>query len=252
MMTEQIQHLIDMMSETGLTVKERQAEKLIDYYNMLVEKNKVMNLTRITDFEEAVKKHFADSLMVSEFVDVNKYRNILDLGTGAGFPGIPLAIMYPEAHIVMIDSVGKKVNFVNEAIEKLGLNHMENDLSGNDNNIRVRALHVRAEDLARDAEYREKFDLCVSRAVANLSTLSEYCLPFVKKGGLFAAYKSDQSEEEINAAERAVRTLGGNDLKKLKYSLFNMGRTMVIIEKENSTPRQYPRKAGLPAKSPLE
>ena len=252
MMTEQIQHLIDMMSETGLTVKERQAEKLIDYYNMLVEKNKVMNLTRITDFEEAVKKHFADSLMVSEFVDVNKYRNILDLGTGAGFPGIPLAIMYPEAHIVMIDSVGKKVNFVNEAIEKLGLNHMENDLRGNDNNIRVRALHVRAEDLARDAEYREKFDLCVSRAVANLSTLSEYCLPFVKKGGLFAAYKSDQSEEEINAAERAVRTLGGNDPKKLKYSLFNMGRTMVIIEKENSTPRQYPRKAGLPAKSPLE
>ena len=252
MMTEQIQHLIDMMSEAGLTVKERQAEMLIDYYNMLVEKNKVMNLTRITDFEEAVKKHFADSLMGSEFVDVNKYRNILDLGTGAGFPGIPLAIMYPEAHIVMIDSVGKKVNFVNEAIEKLGLNHMENDLSGNDNNIRVRALHVRAEDLARDSEYREKFDLCVSRAVANLSTLSEYCLPFVKKGGLFAAYKSDQSEEEINAAERAVRTLGGNDLKKLKYSLFNMGRTMVIIEKEKSTPRQYPRKAGLPAKSPLE
>ena len=222
----------------NLNMSVRQAEQLIAYYEELIETNKVMNLTRITDFRDAVEKHFIDSLMITRDVDLNKIHRVLDIGSGAGFPGLPLKILYPHLDVLMIDSVGKKMNFVSGVIQKLGLAGVE-------------ARHARAEELARDKKYRESFDLCVSRAVANLSTLSEYCLPFVKKGCVFAAYKSDQCEEEVRQAASAIRKLGGDQAVIDTFSLYGMGRSIITIKKKQPTPAAYPRKAGIPSKEPL-
>jgi 16S rRNA (guanine527-N7)-methyltransferase len=222
----------------GFHLSDMQADQLIAYYELMAEKNKDVNLTRIVEFNEVVEKHFVDSMMGAAYLDMSGIASVIDIGTGAGFPGIPLKILYPHIKLTMIDSVSKKISFINEAAEKISLEN-------------VKALHVRAEDLARDPMYREKYDLCVSRAVANLSTLSEYALPFVKVGGVFLAYKSDQCEEEIKSSKNAVSMLGGEFGKINQFSIFGFGRTIIEIRKVKKTMRTYPRKAGVPSKKPL-
>lgn len=226
--------------KVGVELSDTQAEQFLAYYEYLVEKNKVMNLTGITEYNEVVLKHFVDSLSLARIIDLNQYETLLDLGTGAGFPGIPLKIAFPHLKVVLMDSLNKRINFLNEVIEKLQCRNIE-------------AVHARAEDAARRKEYREQFDLCVSRAVANLSSLSEYCLPFVKKGGMFISYKSMDIDEEINNSKRAVSLLGGKIKEKKEFYLpdSDIGRSFIIIEKEKNTPAKYPRKAGMPSKEPL-
>ena len=165
------------LKEIGLSLTDRQYEQFDQYYDILVEWNKVMNLTGITEYEEVNEKHFLDSLSIVKSCDMTKVSSLIDVGTGAGFPGIPIKIVFPEIKVVLLDSLNKRIRFLNEVIAKLGLNGIE-------------TIHGRAEDFAKKADYREKFDLCVSRAVANLATLSEYCLPYVKVGGYFVPHKS--------------------------------------------------------------
>ena len=225
----------------SLRIEARQKLKQYQpYYEMLVEKNKVMNLTAITELEEVVQKHFLDSISLIKVEKLNQDISIIDLGTGAGFPGIPLKIAFPELEICLADSLNKRVLFLNEVIEELELK-------------KISAVHGRAEELARQKGYREQFDLCVSRAVANLSTLSEYCLPFVKVGGKFISYKANEVEEETKQAEHALEVLGGAcvDIQKFQLPDSEMNRAFVIIEKKKKTPATYPRKAGTPSKKPL-
>src|SRR5699024_7403341 len=175
---------------------EQQLEQFKTYYEMLIEKNKVMNLTAITEKDEVIDKHFIDSISLNKAVDTTKPLKILDLGTGAGFPGIPLKIAYPNLKITLLDSLNKRIKFLQEVIDELGLQEIE-------------GIHGRAEDFAKQPAYREQYDLCVSRAVANLATLSEYCLPYVKEGGCFISYKSGAVEEEVNQSKKAIAELGG-------------------------------------------
>ena len=199
-----------------------------------------MNLTAITDFEEVVSKHFIDSAMLREIRILKDGEALIDVGTGAGFPGIPLKILYPGIRVVLLDSLNKRVQFLKEVIELL---HLEE----------IQAIHGRAEDYAKKQEYREQFDICVSRAVANLSSLSEYCLPFVKCGGSFISYKSGKVREELETAYKAISILGGRLAQRKNFELPNTdaSRCLLDIVKEKSTPRKYPRKAGLPGKEPI-
>lgn len=233
-------YLKDSAAKMGIELFDLQLEQFDTYYEMLVEKNKVMNLTAITELEEVVQKHFLDSISLIKVEKLNQDISIIDLGTGAGFPGIPLKIAFPELEICLADSLNKRVLFLNEVIEELGLK-------------KISAVHGRAEELARQKGYREQFDLCVSRAVANLSTLSEYCLPFVKVGGKFISYKANEVEEETKQAEYALEVLGGAcvDIQKFQLPDSEMNRAFVIIEKKKKTPATYPRKAGTPSKKPL-
>lgn len=228
------------LKKLGIILTDKQREQFDRYYELLIEWNKVMNLTGITDYDEVILKHFIDSLMLSEICDMSNVSALIDVGTGAGFPGIPIKIVYPHINAILLDSLNKRLKFLNTVIEELGLES-------------VQTLHGRAEDYARKTEYRESFDLCVSRAVANLSTLSEYCIPFVKKDGTFISYKGGASDEEVKQAERAVDLLGGKVETIHKFTLpgTDMGRTLVEIKKIKNTPRRYPRKAGQPAKEPL-
>lgn len=227
----------------GISLDSGKLEQFFQYYEMLIEKNKVMNLTAITEEEEVITKHFVDSLsLVKVLPDLQKGKafRIMDVGTGGGFPGIPLKIAFPACRITLLDSLNKRVKFLEEVCGALELKDID-------------AVHGRAEDFGRDAARREQYDLAVSRAVANLSTLSEYCLPFVKKGGAFISYKSGEVEEEVKAAEHAVEILGGRVKEVYPFLLpgTEMKRSFVWIQKERSTPKKYPRKAGLPSKEPL-
>lgn len=215
-------------------------ELLNRYYEMLIDTNKVMNLTAITEYSEVVIKHFADSAAIGCITDMNGNIDVIDVGTGAGFPGIVLKIVYPQLSVVLLDSLNKRVNFLKNVITELGLT----DIS---------AIHGRAEDIARNKDYREKFDLCVSRAVANMSSLSEYCLPFVKVGGRFIPYKADGCDEEVKTASKAVHILGGKIRKIESYVIpdTDICRKFVVIDKLRNTSAKYPRKAGLPTKEPL-
>lgn len=229
-----------ILQEWNITLSDEQEWQFSTFYEMLVEKNKVMNLTAITEFDEVIEKHFLDSVSLGAVLNLKKELKVLDMGTGAGFPGIPLKIIYPDLQITLADSLNKRVTFLNEVIEALKLNGIE-------------AIHARAEELARNAAYREQYDLCVSRAVANLSTLSEYCIPFVALNGMFVPYKSGEIEEEVEAAKKAIFLLGG-ELKQVHQFSFgenDLHRSFVLIEKKKKTPKTYPRKAGTPAKQPL-
>lgn len=227
------------LKRLNVTLTNEQLHQFIIFYELLIEKNKVMNLTAITDFEEVVEKHFLDSLSVTYVYHFNQPDlKVIDLGTGAGFPGIPLKIAFPDADFVLVDSLNKRVQFLNEVILELGLKN-------------IHTLHARAEDIAKNHLYREQFHLCVSRAVANLSTLSEYCIPFVREGGYFISYKSGQIEEEAKQAKKAVSILGGQLEKIHKFDLYEQKRSFVMIKKISATPGKYPRKAGIPAKEPL-
>ncbi len=215
-------------------------ELLNRYYEMLIDTNKVMNLTTITEYSEVVIKHFADSAAIGCITDMNGNIDVIDVGTGAGFPGIVLKIVYPQLSVVLLDSLNKRVNFLKNVITELGLTG-------------ISAIHGRAEDIARNKDYREKFDLCVSRAVANMSSLSEYCLPFVKVGGRFIPYKADGCDEEVKTASKAVNILGGKIRKIESYVIpdTDICRKFVVIDKLRNTSVKYPRKAGLPTKEPL-
>lgn len=229
------------LEQLEIKLTEKQKEQFHRYYEMLVEWNKVMNLTGITEYDEVNEKHFVDSLSVKKAVDMENIHSLIDIGTGAGFPGIPLKIAYPHLHVVLLDSLQKRIKFLGAVIDELGLEDIE-------------TLHGRAEDYAKKPEYREQFDICVSRAVANLSTLSEYCVPYIKIGGMFISYKSGDVDEEAKKSEKAVKLLGGKLKKIIKFRLpgTEIGRSFVKIEKVEKTKKRYPRKAGLPAKEPLE
>lgn len=229
---------INDLKTIGIELSDEQLEQFLTYYEMLIEKNKVMNLTAITDFDEVLEKHFEDSLSLIQAVDIEKSQTVMDLGTGAGFPGIPLKIAFPNIQITLADSLNKRILFLDDVIRELGLTGID-------------TVHGRAEDLAKNSDYREKFDLCVSRAVANLSTLSEYCLPFVKIGGKFISYKAGECDEEVAASKSSIFLLGGKISDIKKFELGESGRAFVIIDKVSGTPKKYPRKAGTPSKDPL-
>lgn len=228
------------LESLNIFLTQEQYQQFIVYYEMLIEKNKIMNLTAITEYEEVVEKHFLDSLSLCKKIDLQKDIFVLDLGTGAGFPGIPLKIAFPELNIVLIDSLNKRILFLKDVIDKLCLK-------------RIEAIHGRAEEMARNKAYRERFDLCTSRAVANLSSLSEYCLPFVKVDGVFAAYKSGDIEEEVKQSKKAIDVLGGkiNEVFQFKLPNTEVSRSFVLIQKCKQTPGTYPRKSGTPSKNPI-
>lgn len=226
-------------ADMHVMLSEGQLQQFQRYFALLQEWNSFMNLTAITEFEEVLKKHFLDSLSVAKSIGLPQVHALIDIGTGAGFPGIPLKIAFPHLKVVLLDSLGKRVKFLKQVTQELKLSEVE-------------AIHGRAEDFARDALYREQFDLVVSRAVANLSSLSEYCIPYAKQSGLFVSYKSGNIEEELKSARFAVKTLGGEIEKVDKFSLLNVGeRSLVVIRKTKSTPKKYPRKAGVPSREPI-
>lgn len=232
------------LTDLNLTLTDAQLNQFLTYYELLVETNKVMNLTAITEFDEVIEKHFLDSLSLCRVYDFKNLPEasgsikVLDMGTGAGFPGIPLKIAFPEVEFVLADSLNKRIRFLQDVIAQLGLEKIE-------------AVHARAEEMGRNKSYREQFDLCVSRAVANLSSLSEYCIPFVKEGGRFISYKSGEIDEEVEQAKKAIFLLGGKVEDVYKFDLYEQKRSFVLIRKEKKTPKIYPRKAGTPTKEPL-
>lgn len=226
------------LEELHITLSEVQLEQFLTYYELLIEKNKVMNLTAIVEFQEALKKHFIDSLTLVKVLNLKEELSLLDVGTGAGFPGIPLKIAFPNLRVTLLDSLQKRVGFLQEVITALSLEQVE-------------TLHGRAEDFAKPNLLRENFDICVSRAVANLSTLSEYCLPYVKVGGTFISYKADDAE--VDGANYAITILGGKlrDQETFTLPFSDISRNLIIIEKCRPTPEQYPRKAGTASKKPI-
>lgn len=231
---------IQDLKELGVSLTDKQIEQFLIYYELLTEWNSFMNLTAITEYEDVLKKHFVDSVSLIQAVDVRKELTLIDVGTGAGFPGLALKIAYPELKVTLLDSLQKRIQFLDAVIEKLGLEGIE-------------TIHGRAEDFAKPQKLRESFDLCVSRAVANLSTLSEYCLPFVKVGGYFIPYKSEKIAQEKEEAEKALELLGGKFERQVEFMLpsSDIYRNLFVIKKVKETPKKFPRKAGLPAKEPI-
>lgn len=228
------------LNELGIILDDKQKQQFVKFYELLVEWNKVMNLTGITEYEEVNEKHFVDSLSIVKAVDMNSVESVIDIGTGAGFPGIPLKIAFPHLKVVLLDSLNKRINFLNTVIDELELTD-------------IKTIHGRAEDFAKQTDYREQFDLCVSRAVANLATLSEYCIPYVEMDGLFVPYKSGEIAEELEQSKKAVHVLGGKieDIVKFQLPGTEIGRSFVKIRKVQNTTKRYPRKAGLPGKEPI-
>ena len=242
-MTEKfVNQMQDELSSMEIVLTQEQYGQFFQYYETLIMWNDKINLTAITQMEEVVTKHFVDSLSLIKVIEnlSEKDYTLIDVGTGAGFPGIPLKIVFPKLRVTLLDSLNKRVKFLNEVIELLGLSEIE-------------AVHGRAEDFGHDNVSRETFDLCVSRAVANISTLSEYCLPFVKKGGYFVSYKSGKIDEELEAGKGAIKKLSGEIEEVVSFRLPNTDeRSFVKIRKVGKMNKNYPRKAGLPSKEPLK
>lgn len=224
----------------GVELDHTQLFQFYKYYEMLIEWNEKFNLTAITDFDEVLKKHFLDSIAIGRMLNRDEEVSVLDIGTGAGFPGIPIKIAFPSTEVVLMDSLNKRVNFLNEVIRELSLE-------------KISAIHGRAEDFARKNVMREQFDFVVSRAVANLSSLSEFCLPYVKVGGKFISYKSEKAKEELEESTNAINILGGGKCELDEFFLprSDFKRVFIVINKEKETPNKYPRKAGTPVKQPL-
>ncbi len=231
--------LINGLKQLNIEYDEQKLKQIEDYYNLLIEKNKVMNLTRITDREDFYVKHVLDSLLLSQIINLSDQK-IIDIGTGAGFPGIPIKIFFPDVEITLLDSLNKRISFLDEVIEKTGLK-------------KIYTIHGRAEDYGKNPEFRESFDISVSRAVADLSVLSELCIPFVKKDCFFVAYKSSEIDKELIKAKNAINILSGSDpyINKIKVPCSDIVRNMVIIKKKIYTPKLYPRNPGIPSKKPL-
>ena len=232
--------LKEEMKHIDIILSDNQLRQFDQFYQMMIEKNKVMNLTAITQEEEVIRKHFVDSISCVKVCQMNNVNSVIDIGTGAGFPGIPLKIVYPEIDFLLVDSLKKRIGFLEDVIQVLNLK-------------KIKAVHGRAEDLARQKNYRSHFDLCVSRAVANLSTLTEYCIPFVKVGGYFISYKSQKGREELEMAANCFRTLGCSLEEALEFQLEGeeAERLLLKIKKDRKTSKAYPRKSGVPSKDPL-
>ncbi len=232
------ENLKKLVNEINVDITENQISKFYDYMNLLLEWNEKINLTAITKPDEIILKHFVDCLTIQKYIGNNK--KLVDIGTGAGFPGIPLAIINEKNNFVLVDSLNKRINFLNDVKEKLKLENVD-------------TVHSRAEEFCQNKIYREKFDIAVSRAVANLSVLAEYLLPAVKVGGKIICMKGNQIEDELNDAKFALKELGGKVKLKEEFCLpgTDMKRNIIIIDKVKETPKKYPRKAGTPAKQPL-
>ncbi len=238
-MTDRHEYLKNLLFGLDLPADDAKIEQLIRYFDILIRENEQINLTAITEFEEAAEKHFADSALLGKAVELNDQR-LIDVGTGAGFPGLVLKILWPSLRITLLDSLNKRIAYLERVCEALSLTG-------------VAMIHARAEDGGRNEELRDGFDLCVSRAVSSLPVLSEYCLPFLKPGGRFFAYKGGDPEEEIKQAGRAVNALGTELGETYRFELPVSGskRTLIEMVKTLPTPKQYPRKAGIPQKRPL-
>lgn len=232
--------LIKAGAEINLEFNSRQLDLYEKYYELLIEGNNKFNLTTITEPTDVAVKHFIDSLTCLTILEFPEGASVLDVGTGAGFPGIPLKIFRQDLKITLMDSLGKKVNFLNETIQALGLQD-------------IKGVHARAEDFGRIPEVREKYDFVISRAVAKLQVLAEYCLPCVKQGGYFISQKGPEIELEVKEANKAIERLGGSlkKVQKLNLPIIRDGRSLIVIKKEKNTPKEYPRKAGTPGKKPI-
>ena len=233
--------LVKGLSELGLTITEEQIEKFDKYYEMLIETNKVMNLTSITEYDEVIIKHFIDSLLVVNIFNINQSKKMIDVGTGAGFPGIPIKIMFPHLQITLLDSLNKRINFLQEVSKQVGIDNIE-------------FIHGRAEDFGKLEEYREKYDIATARAVAGLPILMEFCVPFVKVGGYFVCLKGPNANLELEESKAAMDVLGVEFIEKINIELpeSDLNHNILVFKKVKNTPDKYPRKAGKPAKSPIK
>lgn len=236
-----MKQLLEALTDMGLSYDDEMIRKFQRYMELILEWNERVNLTSITEKAEFIKKHYVDSVAICGFAQMKEAKTIIDVGTGAGFPGIPLAILYPDKNFLLMDSLNKRIRIIDEISQEIGLRN-------------VTFRHGRAEELAQSEEYREQFDLCVSRAVANLAVLSEYCLPFVRVGGWFAPYKTGAIDEELKGSLRAIKILGGRleENKQLNIKGYDLDHRILFIKKVGKTLAKYPRKAGTPAKEPLK
>lgn len=231
--------IIGKLSKINVKINENEIEDLYDYTEKLLEWNTYMNLTAITDIDEIILKHYTDSLTINKYIEEGM--QVIDIGTGAGFPGIPLKIMNKNNNFILVDSLNKRIKFLEEVKNTLNLKNIE-------------LIHSRVEDLARNSKYREKNDIVVSRAVANLSTLLEYMLPFIKENGLCICMKGPNIEQELEESKRALEILGGK-IEKIENIILpdsDIERNIILVRKIKSTPSKYPRKAGIPAKQPIK
>lgn len=232
---------VEALTEKGIQLTDVQITQFKKYFELLVEWNEKMNLTAITDLEGVYLKHFYDSISASFYFDFSKVTTVCDVGAGAGFPSLPIKICFPHLHVTIVDSLNKRINFLNHLSEQLNLDHVE-------------FVHARAEEFGQNQKYREKFDVVTARAVARLSVLSEFCIPLVKKGGYFVALKAAAGPEELKDAKKAISTLGGNIKEEFSYKLpvEESERTIFVFDKIKETPKKYPRKPGVPNKSPIQ